>query len=166
MALPIPTVPGIGKLLHHNEKVQQGNAFCAMTIISALFGTIIFIVTFELLGKDLFYLGSMELKARFYIFFIFAYLITLVVGGWRYAVQGKRLSGIIHAWLMSGISGLGLVSGLLTWSGRANIIGGSGPDANPVAPEIFLVGLIAAIVGGIAAICATGIFWKLYSKRN
>jgi hypothetical protein len=137
-----------------------------MSIISALFSTAMFVCAFEFLGKDLFYFGNMELKARFYVFFVFTYLITLVVTGWRYAIQEKRLSGIIHAGLMSGIAGLGLISGLLTWIGRANIIGGSGPDANPVAPEIFLTGLIAAIVGGIAAICAIGVAWKLYATKN
>lgn len=137
-----------------------------MKIISALFGTIVLVVTFEFIGKDLFYFGSMELRARLYVFFVFAYLITLVINGWRYAIQRKRVSGIIHAVLMSGIAGLGLISGLLTWSGRANIIGGSGPDTNPVAPEIFLAGLMAAIVGVIAAICSTGVIWKLCSAKS
>ena len=130
-----------------------------MSAISALFGTIILIVTFESLGRDLFYMGSMELKARFYVFLIFAYLIALVVAGWRYAIYGKRPSGMIHAGLMSGIAGLGLIWGFLA----SNVATGPG---NPVGPEIQLTGLVAIVIGIIAAICAIGVAWKLYATKN
>jgi hypothetical protein len=46
-----------------------------MPIISAIFATAMLICAFELLGKELFNFGSMELKTQIYVIFVLAYLL-------------------------------------------------------------------------------------------
>jgi hypothetical protein len=128
-----------------------------MGAISALFATVMLICAFEFLGKDLFYFGNMELKGRIYVWLIFIYVLTLTISGWLYAIRGKKLSGITHLILMSGVACLCLIWGFLTFDSE------SGPG-NPVGPEVQLAGLAAIIIGIIAAISAVGVFWNLFKK--
>jgi hypothetical protein len=122
-----------------------------MGIISALFATAMLIFAFEFLGKDFFHFD----KGGLYAWSVLICLTTLTVSGWRYVRVGKLLSGIIHLVLMSGVAGVSLIWGFLTF----NI--GTGPTS-PVGPSIRLVGLAALIFGFIAAICAAGVVCRLF----
>jgi hypothetical protein len=94
------------------------------------------------------------------------FFILLAASGWVYVALRKKFFGIVHSILMLITAGLGIGSGVLVYLHRWHIGGGSGPDANPVAPLIFLTALIATVGGVVAAICAIGIIRRLCAAKQ
>jgi hypothetical protein len=134
--------------------------------LSASTGTLMLVCAVAVLGRKLFEWGNMEPKAQLYFVFMLGYLLALAGSGWLYVACQKLIVGIIHTVLMLGIAGVGIGSGVMAYCNRGDIAGGSGPDANPVGPIIFLAVLAATVVGIIAAICAAGVIWHLVSRRT
>lgn len=124
---------------------------------SATVATIMLACAFTMLGGKFSAWSDMEFKAQMYVIGVLSYLIVLVTAGWFYVCRHSLAFGIIHLLLMLGIACLGIAFGVVTYSNRVHIAGGSGPDANPVAPVMFLTALMAIIVGLIAATCVIGV---------
>ena len=137
-----------------------------MVKLSASIATLALVCVIPFLGREFLVFGHMELKAQLYVLFVSVYLLALAASGWLYVARRKLVFGIIHMVLMLVIAGLGIGGGVLAYCNRWHIAGGSGPDANPVAPVIFLAALAAAVVGIIAAMCAAGVIWQLFIARK
>lgn len=90
---------------------------------------------------------------------------VLCGAGMYYIQKGSRIAGFVHAALLLTIAGFGLVKGIGILADRS-IMGGRGPDANSMAGVVYGIGLLFALVGGLAGIFAASSIWQFVQKKD
>ena len=109
--------------------------------------------------------GQLPARERFWTVFATIYAAVAVIAGWGYILSRFRFLGWIHALLMLGVAGLCGFYGLSVLGNRS-ILGGSGPDANPVAGIIYGIALVAVAIAAIIAVCGIGVIRHVLRRRT
>lgn len=84
------------------------------------------------------------------------YAVLLVFSGWLHVQFKQVMIAVCHVALMFGVAGLGLFSGLSVLMDRS-VMGGRGPDANPVAGIVYGYGMVEMVIGACCAACGIGV---------
>lgn len=137
-----------------------------MPKFSTLIATLMLIGAFVNFWRKGVVWGTSETQIELFKASVLGFLAVLVASGWLYVALRKRVLGLIHAVLMLCVAVLGVGIGMYAFINRWHIMGGTGPDANPVAGIIFLTALAATAVGLIAAICGVGVVWHLWHHKQ
>ncbi len=84
---------------------------------------------------------------------LFSFLMT--ASGWVYVAKKKKSAGLLHAALTLAAAFYCLQSGFAVLGDRS-VMGGRGPDANPMAGVVYGFGLLSFCIGFFSLICGAG----------
>jgi hypothetical protein len=93
------------------------------------------------------------------------YAVALAASAFAGALVKKKWIGCVHAALMSGVSVYCIVSGLSTLNDKS-IIGGRGPDANPVAGVVYGAALGVVVFGVLCGCFAVAVWLKVHRRSS